>query len=130
MRGVSINCGAEDGLAGPYDFGPEDDPHGIFAAAPGARARAAPADEARLRGAPPLLLLHGTEDDTVRPAQTTRFAALARSQGVEVGAQLLPGLGHVGIIAALAGPVRALGLEGAPVLETVGAWLLRRAHPD
>ncbi|MBB5694529.1 acetyl esterase/lipase [Roseomonas pecuniae] len=117
------------GLAGPYDFGPEDDPQGIFAAAPGARARAAPADEARLRGAPPLLLLHGTEDDTVRPAQTTRFAALARSQEVEVEARLLPGLGHVGIIAALAGPVRALGLAGAPVLETIGAWLLRRAPP-
>jgi acetyl esterase/lipase len=111
------------GLAGPYQFGPEDDPRGIFATAPGGRARAAPVAEAALRGAPPLLLLHGAADETVRPEQTVRFAALARSHGVDVEVRSYPGVGHVGILAALARPVRALGLEGAPVLDDVGVWL-------
>jgi acetyl esterase/lipase/mono/diheme cytochrome c family protein len=111
------------GLAGPYEFGPEEDPAGIFAGAPGRRARVAPSSAAALRGTPPLLLLHGEADDTVRPAQTLDFATLAAAQDVAVTARLYPGVGHVGILAALAGPVRALGLEGAPVLTDVGAWL-------
>ena len=114
------------GLAGPYEFGPEEDPAGIFAAAPGRRARAAPAAVADLRGTPPLLLLHGEADDTVRPAQTRDFAALAAAQGVTVATRLYPGVGHIGILAALASPVRALGLEGAPVLPDIGSWLAAR----
>jgi len=114
------------GLAGPYEFGPEDDPAGIFAAAPGRRARAAPADEAALRGTPPLLLLHGTADETVRPEQTARFAALARAHGVSVEEHLYPGVGHIGILAAIARPVRALGLEGGPVLGDVAGWIAGR----
>ena len=114
------------GLAGPYDFGPEEDPRGIFAAAPAARARAAPRDEAALRGTPPLLLLHGEADTTVRPEQTTRFAALARAHGVAVETRSYPGVGHIGILAALARPVRALGLAGGPVLEELGRWLSTR----
>lgn len=119
------------GLACPFDFGPADDPSGIFAAAPGARARVAPLDEAALRGTPPLLLLHGLADTTVRPEQTTRFAALARARGIPVEERLYPGVSHIGIVAALAAPVRALGLEGAPVLEDIRAWLRARvpSHP-
>lgn len=113
-------------LACPFDFGPADDPSGIFAAAPDARARVAPLEEAALRGTPPLLLLHGLADTTVRPEQTTRFTALARAHGIAVESRLYPGLGHVGIAAALASPVRALGLEGAPVLEDIGGWLRAR----
>jgi acetyl esterase/lipase len=114
------------GLAGPYDFGPEDDPAGIFAAAPARRAQAVPEPSA-LRGAPPLLLLQGEADDTVRPAQATRFAALAGAQGVNVTTRLYPGLGHIGIVAALAQPLRALGLEGAPVLDDIRRWLAERS---
>ena len=123
---------ARDSLAGgialacPFDFGPADDPSGIFAAAPNARARVAPLDEERLRGTPPLLLLHGLSDTTVRPEQTTRFADLARAHGISVEDRFYPGLGHVGIVAALAAPLRALGLEGAPVLEDIKGWLSAR----
>jgi len=123
---------ARDTLAGgiamacPFDFGPKDDPRGIFANAPNARASAAPLDEAALRGMPPLLLLHGMADTTVRPEQTVRFAALARSQGVAVEEHFYDGVGHIGIVAALAAPVRSLGLEGAPVLDDVGGWLRTR----
>ncbi|SHJ56321.1 Acetyl esterase/lipase [Roseomonas rosea] len=118
------------GLAGPYAFGPEDDPRGIFTSAPEGHARVAPADPLAIRGAPPLLLLQGEADHTVRPAQATRFASLASAQGVSVTTRLYPGLGHVGIGAALAPPLRALGLEGAPVLDDIRRWLetRRAAH--
>ncbi|MCR0981719.1 alpha/beta hydrolase [Roseomonas populi] len=117
------------GLAGPYEFGPEDDPRGIFANAPGGRARAAPADTRLSGGAPPLLLLQGEADETVRPAQATRLSSLAREQRISVETCLYPGVGHIGIIAALASPVRTLGLEGAPVLEDTRGWLARLS-PD
>ncbi|MBP0446781.1 alpha/beta hydrolase [Roseomonas sp. SSH11] len=111
------------GLAGPYAFGPEDDPNGIFAQAPGGHAHAAPEDPAAMRGAAPLLLLQGEADETVRPVQAPRLAALARNEGVKVSTRLYPGLGHIGIIAAVARPLRVLGLEGAPVLDDVGRWI-------
>lgn len=115
------------GLACPFDFGPADDPAGIFAPAPDARARVAPRDVTALRGAPPLLLLQGTGDTTVRDEQTIRFAALARSQGVPVEERLYDGVGHAGIVAALAAPLRALGLQGAPVLDDIRRWLAQRS---
>ncbi|WP_376088785.1 alpha/beta hydrolase [Roseomonas sp. CCTCC AB2023176] len=110
-------------LAGPYSYGPEEDTTGTFRDAPDGRARAAPPDAADLRGAPPFLLLHGTGDRTVRPAQTTRFAELLRSQNVPVTERLYPDTGHIGIVASFAAPLRELGLAGAPVLDDVAAWL-------
>lgn len=109
------------GLAGPYDFQP-DTPllRAAFAAAPGGRATAAPAGEAALRGAPPLLLLHGLADDTVSPDRSRELAA---RPGAAARLVLYPELGHVGIVGALARPVRALGLAGAPVLEDVAGFL-------
>ncbi|PWC30895.1 hypothetical protein CR165_01505 [Pseudoroseomonas aestuarii] len=109
------------GLAGPYDFQP-DSPllRAAFAAAPGGRATAAPAAEAALRGAPPLLLLHGLADDTVSPDRSRELAA---RPGARARLVLYPGLGHVGIVGALARPVRGLGLAGAPVLEDVAGFL-------
>ena len=112
------------GLAGPYDFQPDEpDYRAIFAPAPGGRARAAPADAARMAGGPPLLLLHGLDDDTVAPERSRELARLARAAGVPVRLVEYPGVGHVGILAALAAPVRALGLAGAPVLEDLRAFL-------
>ena len=114
------------GLAGPYDYGPEEDTAGVFRDAPSSRARAAPADEADLRGAPPFLLLHGTGDTTVRPSQSSRFAALLRTRDVPVTERAYPDVGHIGIIAAVATPVRRLGFAGGPVLDDLGAWIATR----
>ncbi|UFN51125.1 alpha/beta hydrolase [Roseomonas sp. OT10] len=112
------------GLAGPYDFQP-DEPGDVatFAPAPGGRARAAPADPAALSGAPPLLLLHGLADETVSPERSRELAALARAAGVPVRLIEYPGVGHIGIIASLAAPLRGLGLAGAPVLADIRAFL-------
>jgi len=126
-----LGAGGRDGLAGcvtlaaPFDWVPRRDPlAAIFAAAPGGAIRAAPADPTLLAGAPPMLLLHGAEDTTVRPEQSKAMAArLAEAGQARVRLEIYPGIGHVGILAALAAPMRALGLARAPVLETVTGFL-------
>jgi len=107
------------GLAGVYDWQPRDEPlRTIFAAAPGGVIRAAPAT-APLATAPPLLLLHGEADTTVRPEQSRRVAASVGAAGGRATLRTYPGVAHVGILSAIAAPVRSLGLNGAPVLEDI-----------
>jgi acetyl esterase/lipase len=114
------------GLAGPYQFGPEYAAYApIFAAAPDGWARALPED-ASPAGARPILLLHGAEDRVAWPLQSTRLAERARAARVEARSVIYPGVGHLGIAAALASPVRWLGLAPAPVLADVGAFIAAR----
>ncbi len=96
------------GLAGPYDFLPLDTPmlRDLFA----------PADPlessqpiAHVDGdGPPMLLLAGEADRTVRPSNTTRLAARIRARGGTVTDRLYPGVNHVDIIGAFAGTLRFL----------------------
>jgi len=53
---------------------------------------------------PPLLLLHGAEDDVVRPQNSEQLAARITAAGGCARAVVLDGLGHVKIILALALP--------------------------
>ena len=112
-------------LAGPFEWTPRDEPLAtIFAPAPGGRLDAAPSDAA-LAGAPPALLLHGGDDTTVGPFHSVRLAERLRAAGGEPELRLYPGVGHVGIVAAFAAPLRALGLARAPVLDDVAAFVGR-----
>jgi acetyl esterase/lipase len=107
------------GLAGPYDFLPLDD--GATIAAFGAWPRPAetqPIRYAAVPGAPPVLLLHGDGDSRVKPRNSRKLARLLRAAGSDVRLKLYPGLGHVGILAALAMPFR----RQAPVLADVSAF--------
>lgn len=117
-------------LAGPFDWTPRDEPLAtIFAPAPGGRLDAAPSDAA-LAGAPPALLLHGDGDSTVSPHHSVRLAERLRAAGGAPELRLYPGVGHIGIMAAFAAPLRALGLERAPVLEDVGAFVARKPRRE
>jgi len=108
------------GLAGPYDFGAQEvDPPDIFAGTPHVLAAPAPLGPAT----PPMLLLHGAADTTVRPQHSSDLAARARAAGVPARHVAYPGMSHVGIVAALADPVRLLGLAGGDVLGEVRAFL-------
>ncbi|MBY0336009.1 MAG: alpha/beta hydrolase [Acetobacteraceae bacterium] len=111
------------GLAGPYDFGAEEaSPPAIFAASP--RVVAAPDP---LEGSCPLLLLHGAADVTVGPYHSRILAGRARRAGVPVRHVEYPGMGHIGIVAALAAPVRAVGLAQGDVLGEVRGFLAVQA---
>jgi acetyl esterase/lipase len=108
------------GLAGPYDFLPLDDSATIAAFGAWPRlAETQPISHAG-PGAPPALLLHGDSDSRVMPRHSRKLAALLKASGSEVELKLYGGLGHVGILSALARPFR----RRAPVL----ADLARFAH--
>ncbi|EKV32395.1 carboxylesterase family protein [Caenispirillum salinarum AK4] len=86
------------GLAGPYDihpytvevsrtiFGHETDP-----------ATTEPLDDVDAAD-PPALLLHGTDDTTVKPEHTTNFAEALRAAGVPVTVERVAGTGHIGLL--------------------------------
>ncbi len=110
-------------LATPITWQPRDEPNrSIFAAAPGGRIEAVP-DPGTLAGAPPMLLLHGEADTVVGPFHAVDLAAGLRAVGRPVTLRLHPGVGHAGILAAMAAPLRALGLAPAPVFEEVVGFL-------
>jgi acetyl esterase/lipase len=106
------------GLAGPYDFLPIEDPDiiPIFAVTD----QQATQPIAHVDGHnPPLFLAAGTEDTTVLPRNTTHLAARVRDAGGPVTDRLYPGIGHVGVIIAIAPLFRGK----APVLDDVLAFI-------
>ncbi len=96
------------GLAGPYDFLPldSDELRRIFA--PG-RPLETTQPIAHVDGRnPPMLLLAGSADRVVRPSNTLRLARRVRRAGGVAEVRIYPGLDHVEIIGAFAGPLRFL----------------------
>lgn len=107
------------GLAGPYDFLPLDDDATIAAFGAWPRlAETQPVNHAA-RGAPPALLLHGDSDTRVKPRHSRKLAERLQAAGSDVRLKLYPGLGHVGILTALAIPFR----RNAPVLADSAAFV-------
>jgi acetyl esterase/lipase len=107
------------GLSGPYDFLPlvsavDQDMFGPPANYP----QSQPVNFVR-RGAPPMLLVHGLEDETVRPKNSRNLAAALGACGVPVALRLYPGVSHAGTVAALA----ALARGRAPTLADIAAFL-------
>jgi acetyl esterase/lipase len=114
-------------LAAPIAWQPTDEPvRSIFAGAPGGRIAAVPGASA-LAGAPPMLLLHGAADRIVGPFHSRDLAAALQAAGRPVRLRLYEGMAHIGILAAMTTPVRALGLAGGDVLEEVERFV--RAYP-
>lgn len=108
-------------LAGPLTFNPleHDSTREIFEGHE-------PIDEARpikrVHGrAPPILLLHGKADTTVGLHNSENLAAAVREAGGRADLKLYPGIGHVGIVAAVAWPLR----WRASVLADIVAFVRR-----
>ena len=107
------------GLAGPYDFLPLDTDELRAVFAPG-RPLASTQPIAHVDGRnPPMLLLAGSADTVVRPGNTTRLAARIHAAGGVVEARIYPGIDHLEILGALAGPLRFL----APSLRDSASFM-------
>lgn len=69
-------------------------------------------------GAPPALLIHGTDDGTVRPENSQMLAARLTELGAEARYLPLVDVGHSGILVSLSEPFESR----APVIETTLAF--------
>lgn len=85
------------GLAGPYDFTP-DEPDLIAMFGPPERYPQMQVPSFIDGGEPPMLLLTGGQDTTVKPYNAARLAAAIRTKGGAVGTADYPGLDHAGLI--------------------------------
>ena len=110
------------GLAGPYDFLPLDTrtTRQVFGAVPDLPATQ-PVSFADA-GAPPLLLLAGADDTTVRPRNSESLARAVTEEGGTAHLRVYPDLGHIGIVLALAEGQR----DRAPVLDDLEAFVAAR----
>ena len=124
--GVADRIRAAVGLAGPYDFLP-------FVAGGAADAALGNAPDLNdtqpihfARGdAPPLLLLHGSDDTIVLPRNSQRLANAVTDLGGRAEVKLYPGIGHIGILLGLSKPFRGK----APVLADASNFLLKNLMP-
>ena len=88
------------GLAGPYDFVPEsEDLKDMFG--PPERYGQMRATSFIDGGQPPMLLLHGQKDDTVRLYNLERLAAAIGAKGGYVQTRIYPEIDHIEIVGAL-----------------------------
>lgn len=109
-------------LAGPYNFAPFDGAtaRNAFGAWPDV-AETQPISFARA-DAPPLLLMQGTGDDTVKPHNASDLGNKLRGLGAPVTVRLYPGKSHNDLVMGLSAPFRG----NAPSLADSVAFL--KAH--
>jgi len=103
------------GLAGPYDFLPLDGEITQRAFGNWASPIETQPIHYAAAGVPPVLLLHGGDDETVWPKNSINLNARLRGLGASSQLKIYPGVGHVGIVTSLAKPFRSK----APVLADV-----------
>lgn len=104
------------GLAGPYNFTPEDaDLVDMFGP---------PENYSQMQvttfidgSEPPMLLLHGAEDEVVGTFNYEKVAAKVKEQGGSVKTSLIDGLGHVELISSLTWIYRSKRLVDDLILE-------------
>jgi acetyl esterase/lipase len=107
------------GLSGPYDFLPllEPDVQDMFGPPP-IYPESQPINFVRA-DAPPMLLVHGLKDDTVRPKNSRNLAIALRALGVPVTLKLYPKVSHADTVAALTALLRGR----APTLIDIRAFV-------
>jgi acetyl esterase/lipase len=107
------------GLSGPYDFLPllESDVQDMFGPPP-IYPESQPINFVR-GDAPPMLLVHGLEDDTVRPKNSRNLAAALQAVGAPVTLKLYPKISHSDTVVALTSLLRGR----APILADIQAFV-------
>jgi acetyl esterase/lipase len=110
-------------LAGPFDFLPLDTRvtravFGDVADLPATQ----PVNHVR-KDAPPFLILHGSDDKTVFPRNAVALDRTLREAGSQSTLKIYQGVGHVGIILAIAKPLRS-----TPVLQDATEFIRDRSR--
>ncbi|TAJ31500.1 MAG: alpha/beta hydrolase [Reyranella sp.] len=100
------------GIAGPYDFLPLTSRRLIEIFGGADRRETMPVSYARAP-LPPILLLHGTADTTVRPFNSERLAATWQRAGGKAELKLYPDVDHIDIVGAFSALLR----KRAPTLD-------------
>ena len=117
-------------LAGPADFYPFDTESSKNAFGHVADGRItqpiAYATRETLAGAPPLLLMHGTADETVRPYNARNLAAAIEAAGGAVELIEFDVMSHAGIVMGLSKPFA----QGDKVLDPILAFVANRTGPQ
>jgi acetyl esterase/lipase len=114
------------GLAGPYDFLPFDGVNSInaFGKWP-KRIETQPIAFARA-DAPPIMILTGTDDNTVKPRQSILMTRKLRQLGAQATFKAYPGLNHEDMIMAVSKVFRGKG----SVLEDSSMFLLENSRSN
>jgi acetyl esterase/lipase len=100
------------GLAGPYNFIPEEEPY-LTIFGPPDRYPTMQVNHFITGDEAPMFLLHGEEDKTVGLFNLEKLKSAIHSHSGKVEWKLYKDTGHIGIVAALSRPLRS----NAPVLE-------------
>jgi len=111
------------GLAGPYDFLPLTDADLRDMFGPPERYELSQPISYVDGDNPPLLLLHGEDDTTVRVKNTRNLAAAVQRAGGPVEAVIYPEMSHPWILATLAAPLRSQ----SDVLDRVAEFVRRQS---
>ncbi|GAA0500375.1 alpha/beta hydrolase [Deinococcus depolymerans] len=127
LAGVNVPVGSVRGVigvAGPYSFD-----FRAFQSAVAFPKDATPdevmPDRHVRRDAPPHLLLVAENDDTVAPQNALNMEAALRAAGVPVTRSVVPRVGHITVIAAMARPLTFLGDTRAQVIRFIEERRLR-----
>jgi acetyl esterase/lipase len=117
------------GLSGPFDFLPlrEADVQDMFG--PEEKYPESQPINFVSGAAPPMLLIHGLRDETVRPKNARNLAAALKACGVLVTLQLHERLAHAGTLAALSPLARGapdIGTEIQAFVHSVGDAAYKR----
>jgi acetyl esterase/lipase len=108
------------GLAGPYDFYPFDVQGSVDAFGQTAEPLTTQPITYVRADAPPMLLLHGAQDKTVRPRNTESLGQKLSDVGAPVETKIYPRLSHSGLLLALTPLLR----KRTPVLQDVEAFIV------
>jgi acetyl esterase/lipase len=127
LRNAGVTPGfvrATVGLAGAYDFLPFDSMRSINAFAKWPKPiETQPIAYARA-DAPPIMVLTGTHDDTVKPRHAILMARKQRELGARAEFKAYPGLNHEDLIMAISKPFRGKG----SVLDDSSMFLLENSR--
>lgn len=127
LRAAGVNPGiirAAAGLSGPYDFYPYDSRRAINAMNAWPRPMETQPITFARKDAPPVMVLTGTADDTVKPRNAILLSRRLHELGAPVEFRAYNDLSHEDVVMALSKPFRSK----APVLQDSADFLMKAAR--